>query len=46
VVGEIVTVIGAGDTTVAVAVPEADGSARDVAFMVTVGGFGGVAGAV
>jgi hypothetical protein len=45
-VGDIVTVIGGGDTTVAIAVPKAEASARDVAFTVTVGGFGGFAGAV
>jgi hypothetical protein len=46
VAGDIVTVIGDGDTTVAIAVPTAEASARDVAVTFTVGGFGGVAGAV
>jgi hypothetical protein len=45
-VGDIATVIGGGDTTVAIAVPIAEGSARDIAVTLTVGGFGGVAGAV
>ena len=46
VAGDIVTVIGDGDTTVAIAVPTAEASARDVAVTFTVGAFGGVAGAV
>jgi len=46
VVGDTVTVMGGGDTTVAIPVPKAEGSARDVAFTVTVGGLGAFAGAV